>query len=330
MTYRVFAGAMAALSLIAAGVDARAQSVTRDAAASYPSRPIRLVLLVTPGGGSDGMARTIAPRLTENLGQQVLVDNRPGAGGIIGSEIVAKATPDGYTLVLVTVRHAVNPSMHKLPYDTVRDFEPVSMIAVFGSVLVVNPRAPINSVKELIALAKQKPGELTFASSGAGGGPHLIGEFFALTTGIKLTHIPYKGGGPAITDLIAGNVSMSFATMTSALAFVRSGRLRPLAVVSKDRSAQLPEVPTMEEAGVPNIVVRDWLGLLAPRGTPKPIVDKIAAEFRRVLGDPQNQERFAALGVEVVASTPNELREAIMSDIPRWAKVVKAANIKAE
>src|SRR5258706_6703026 len=236
MTDRAFAGAIAALSLIAAGVDARAQSVPRDAAA-YPARPIRLVLLVTPGGGSDGMARTIAPRLTENLGQQMLVDNRPGAGGIIGSEIVAKATPDGYTLVLVTVRHAVNPSMHKLPYDTVRDFEPVTMVAVFGSVLVVNPKAPINSVKELIALAKQKPGELTFASSGAGGGPHLIGEFFALTTGVKLTHVPYKGGGPAITDLIAGNVNMSFATMTSALAFVRSGRLRPLAVVSKNRSA---------------------------------------------------------------------------------------------
>jgi tripartite-type tricarboxylate transporter receptor subunit TctC len=322
------AGALA-LSLI--GADACAQSVARDAAVGFPNRPIRLVLLVAPGGGSDAMARTIAPRLSENLGQQILVDNRPGAGGIIGSDIVAKATPDGYTIMLATVRHSVNPSMYnKLPYDTVKDFEPVTMVAIFDSVLVVNPKAPFNSVTELIALAKQKPAELTFASSGAGGGPHLIGEFFALNTGIKLTHIPYKGGGPAITDLIAGNVSMSFATMSSALAFIRSGRLRALAVVSPQRSSQLPDVPTMAEAGVPNIVVRDWLAVLAPHGTPKPIIDKLAAEFRRILKDPNNRERFAALGVEIVASSPNELREAIASDIPRWAKVVKAANIKTE
>jgi tripartite-type tricarboxylate transporter receptor subunit TctC len=331
MAYRKLAGAAVALSFIGANGVGYAQSAGRDAAVGFPNRPIRLVLLVAPGGGSDAVARTIAPRLTENLGQQVLVDNRPGAGGIIGSDIVAKANPDGYTIMFATVRHAVNPSMYnKLPYDTIKDFEPVTMAAMFGSVLVVNPKAPINSVSELIALAKQKPGELTFASSGSGGGPHLIGEFFALNTGIKLTHIPYKGGGPAITDLIAGNVTMSFATMTSALAFIRSGRLRALAVVSKERSGQLPEVPTMAEAGVPNIVVRDWLGVLAPRGTPKPIIDKLAAEFGRVLKDPNNRERFAALGVEIVASTPNDLREVIESDIPRWAKVVKAANIKPE
>jgi tripartite-type tricarboxylate transporter receptor subunit TctC len=204
------------------------------------------------------------------------------------------------------------------------------MAAMFGSVLVVNPKGPLNSVNDLLALARQKPAELTFASSGTGGGPHLIGEFFALNTGVKLTHIPYKGGGPAITDLIAGNVTMSFATMTSALVFIKSGRLRALAVVSQQRSSQLPDVPTMAEAGVSNIVVRDWLGVLAPHGTPKAIIDKLATGFGRILKDPNNRERFAALGVEIVASAPNELREAIESDIPRWAKVVKAANIKPE
>jgi tripartite-type tricarboxylate transporter receptor subunit TctC len=185
-------------------------------------------------------------------------------------------------------------------------------------------------VKELIALAKQKPGELTFASSGVGGAPHLIGEFLALQTGIKLTHIAYKGGGPAIADLVSGNVSMSFASMTSSLPFIRSGRLRPLAVSSKDRSAQLPEVPTMGEAGVPNIVVRDWQGILAPRGTPKPIVEKLHAEITRLLRHSDNQERFANMGLEIIASPPEEFRSALVSEIQRWAKVVKAAKIKAE
>jgi tripartite-type tricarboxylate transporter receptor subunit TctC len=331
MAHRKIIGAVAALSLFAAAADTLAQPAKQDAAAGFPSRPIRLVLMVPPGGGSDGLARTLAPRLTENLHQQVIVDNRPGAGGIIGTEIVARSNPDGYTLGLVTVRHAVNQSMYnKLPYDALKDFEPVTMAGSFGSVLVVNPKSPINSVKELIAMARQKPGELTFASSGAGGGPHLIGEFFALTTGIKLTHIPYKGGGPAITDLIAGNVTMSFATLTSALQFVKSKRLRALAVVSKERSSQLPEVPTMAEAGVPNIVVRDWVGIIAPRGTPKPILDKLAAEVSRALKDPTSQERLTLLGVEVVGSTPGEFREVIASDIPRWGKVVKAAGITPE
>jgi tripartite-type tricarboxylate transporter receptor subunit TctC len=218
----------------------------------------------------------------------------------------------------------------RLPYDALRDFEPVSMTAAVGNVLVVNPKSPIKSVKEMIALAKQKPGELTFASSGIGGAPHLIGEFLALQTGIKLTHIAYKGGGPAIADLVGGNVSMSFASMTSSLPFIKSGRLRPLAVSSKDRSAQLPEVPTMAEAGVPDIVVRDWQGILGPRATPKPIVEKLNAEITRILRRADNQERLTAMGLEIIASTPDEFRSALVSEIQRWAKVVKAANIKAE
>jgi tripartite-type tricarboxylate transporter receptor subunit TctC len=330
MTYRERVGAAAALLLIAANEIACGQPVKQDAAAGYPVRPIRLVSLGAPGGSNDAMARLLAPRLTESWGQPVLVDNRPGAAGVVGSDIVAKATPDGYTLLLVSLRYSVNPSLVKLPYDSVKDFDPITMTAAVGIVLVVNAKSPIKSVKELIALARQKPGELTFASSGVAGAPHLTGEFFASTTGVKLTHVPYKGGAPAMTDLAGGNVSMSFASMTSSLPYIKTGRLRALAVSSKDRSAQLPDVPTMAEAGAPNIVVRDWQGILAPRRTPKPIVDKLAAEIGRIVRDPGNQERFASLGFEVIASTPDEFREVLVSEIQRWAKVVKDANISAE
>ncbi len=322
--------AATALSLIVASSAAWAQPAKKDAAASYPNRSIRLVVPVPPGGSSDGVARVLSQRLTEAWGQQVLVDNRAGAAEIIGTEIVAKANPDAYTVVLVSLRYSVNPSLLKLPYDPIADFEPVIMTAAVGNVLVVNAKAPLKSVKELIAVARQKPGERTFASSGIGGAPHLIGEFFALQTGVKLMHIAYKGGGPAIADLLGGNVSMSFASMTSSLPFIRSERLRPLAVSSKDRSPQLPEVPTMGEAGVPNLEVRDWQGILAPRGTPKALIDKLNVEISRILRHSDNQERLAAMGLEVIASTPEEFRKALASEIQRWAKVVKDANIKVE
>jgi tripartite-type tricarboxylate transporter receptor subunit TctC len=302
----------------------------KDAAAKYPVRPVRLIVPVPPGGSSDASARILGQRLTERFGQQVIVDNRAGAAEIIGTDIVAKANPDGYSMVLVSLRYSVNPSLLKLPYDPIKDFEPVTMSAAVGNVLVVNSKRPEKSVKEIIALAKQKPGELTFASSGLGGAPHLIGEFFALETGVKLTHIAYKGGGPAIADLVGGNVSMSFASMTSSLPFIKAGRLRPIAVSSRERSAQLPEVPTMIEAGVPNLEVRDWQGILAPRGTPKAIVDKLAGEMIRILKQPETRARYAAAGMEIIASTPEEFRQAIASEIKRWARVVKAANIKAQ
>ena len=320
---------IATVLLATAAAPAAAQSGRTDAAA-YPARPIRLVVPVPPGGSSDGMARILGQRLTERFGQQVLVDNRPGASEVIGTDLVAKATPDGHTLALISLRFSVNPSLLKLPYDTLRDFDPVTMTAAVGNVLVVTVKSPVRTVKDLVALAKQKPGELTFASSGLGGAPHLIGEFFALTTGVRMTHIAYKGGGPAVTELVGGTVSMSFASMTSSLAFIRSGRLRPLAVSSRERSAQLPEVPTMAEAGVPNVVVRDWQGIVAPRNTPKPVIDKLAGEIQRILRDPANQERFTALGLEVIASTPAEFREGIAAEVTRWAKVVKDADIKAE
>ena len=297
---------------------------------TYPNRPIRLVVPVPPGGSSDFVARIVGQRLGDSWGQQVIIDNRSGAAEIIGTDIVAKANPDGYTLVLVSLRYSVNPSVLKLPYDAIKDFEPVIMTAAVGNVLVVNSKTPVKSVKEVIELAKQKPDQLTFASSGVGGAPHLIGEFFALKTGTRLRHIAYKGGGPAIADLVGGNVFMSFASMTSSLPFIKAGRLRPLAVSSKDRSAQLPEVPTMNEAGVPDLIVRDWQGILGPRGMPRPVIDKLNAELARILRAPDNQERLAAMGLEIIASSPDEFRKAIASEIARWAKVVKAANIKSE
>jgi len=329
MTYR-YVNVLGAIAALTISADACAQAGKPDPAAGYPNRPIRLIVPIAPGGSSDGMARILGQKLTESWGQQVLVDNRPGAGEIIGTEIVARSNPDGYTMELVSLRYSVNPSLLKMPYDTVKDFAPITMTAAVGNVLVVNVKSPITSVKELIALAKQKPGELVFASSGIGGAPHLIGEFFALTTGIKLTHVAYKGGGPAVSDLLGGNVAMSFASMTSSLQFIKAGRLRPLAVSSKERSAQLPDVPTMAEAGVPNIIVRDWQGLVAPHGTPKAIVDKLAGETRRILRDPANQERYATLGLDIIASTPEEFDASIKSEIQRWAKVVREANIKAE
>jgi tripartite-type tricarboxylate transporter receptor subunit TctC len=307
-----------------------AQAPEKDVAASYPNRPIRLVVPVPPGGSSDGVARIVAQKLGDSWHQQVIVDNRSGAAEIIGTDIVAKANPDGYTLVLVSLRFSVNPSLLKLPYDPVKDLDAVSMTAAVGNVLVVNAKTPVKSFKEVIALAKQKPSELTFASSGIGGAPHLVGEFVALQTGVKLTHVAYKGGGPAIADLVGGNVFMSFASMTSALPFIKAGRLRPLAVSSKDRSPQLPDVPTIGESGLPNIVVRDWQGVLAPHGVPRPIVNKLSTEIGRILRHPENQERLTAMGIEVIASTPDEFRTALASEIQRWAKVVKDANIKME
>jgi tripartite-type tricarboxylate transporter receptor subunit TctC len=317
-------------SALIAGGGAFAQVPKKDVISAYPDHPIRLVVPVPPGGSSDGVARVVAQRLGDSWGQQAIVDNRSGAAEIIGTDIVAKANPDGYTLVLVSLRFSVNPSLLKLPYDPVKDLEPVTMTAAVGNVLVVNSKTPVKSVKDVIALAKQKPSELTFASSGIGGAPHLIGEFVALQTGIKLTHIAYKGGGPAIADVVGGNVFMSFASMTSALPFIKAGRLRPLAVSSKERSAQLPDVPTMGEAGVPNIIVRDWQGVLGPRGMPRPIVDKLNAEIGRIMKHADNQERLTAMGIEVIASTPEEFRAAIASEMQRWGKVVKDANIKME
>lgn len=309
---------------------ALAQPAARSDASGYPDRPIRLVVSAAPGGSSDGAARVIAQRLNELWKQQIVVDNRGGAGGVIGAGLVAKSEPDGYTIGIVSLRFSVNPSLLPMPFDPLKDFEFLTMNGAVGNVLVVNVKSPLTSVKDLIAQAKEKPGQLTFASSGIGGAPHLAGEFFAQQTGIKLTHIAYKGGGPAVADLLANNVSMSFASMTSALPHIKSGRLRPLAVGAKARSAQLPEVPTMKEAGAGDLYVLDWQGMLAPAGVPKPIAAKLSTTMRGVLKEPETTRRFEAMGLDVMATSGEEFRQLVASDIKRWARVVKEANIKAD
>ena len=295
----------------------------------YPNRPIRLVVSAAPGGSSDGAARVIAQRLNDLWKQQIVVDNRGGAGGVIGAGLVAQSEPDGYTIGIVSLRFSVNPSLLKMPFDPIKDFEFLTMNGAVGNVLVVNVKSPLTSVKDLIAQAKAKPGEFTFASSGIGGAPHLTGEFFAQQTGVKLTHIAYKGGGPAVADLLANNVTMSFASLTSALPHIKSNRLRPLAVAAKTRASQLPEVPTMKEAGAGDIYVLDWQGMLTTAGAPKPIVAKLSATIRGILKESETIRRFNAMGLDVIASSGEEFRRDISSEIARWAKVVKEANIKA-
>jgi len=319
------------LAACAAYLPSPASAQVKDAAATYPDRPIRLIVPFAPGGSTDAAARVIGLKLTELWGQQVVIDNRPGATGIVGSELVARAAPDGYTTILGTIgSHSVNVSLFKLSYDPLKDFEPVTMTAAVGNVLVVNSKSAIRSVKDLITLAKEKPGAPTYASSGIGGAPHLTGEFFSLQTGVKMTHIPYKGGGPAMADLVAGNVTMSFASMTSALPFIKDGRLRPLAVSSRLRSKQLPDVPTMIESGLADFEVRDWQGMFLPAGTPQPIVAKLASGVISILKQPDTVDRFAVLGMEIIANSPAEFRQVVASEIARWGKVIKAANIKAE
>jgi len=308
-------------------------AVTATAAAQpadYPNRPIRLVVSAAPGGSSDGASRVIAQRLNDLWKQQIVVDNRGGAGGVIGAGLVAKSEPDGYTIGIVSLRFSVNPSLLKMPFDPLKDFEFLTLNGAVGNVLVVNVKSPLTSVKDLIAQAKEKPGQFTFASSGIGGAPHLAGEFFAQQTGIKLTHIAYKGGGPAVADLLGNNVTMSFASLTSALPHIQSSRLRPLAVGAKTRAKQLPEVPTMKEAGAGDLYVLDWQGMLAPSGVPKPILAKLSTTIRGVLKEPETTRRFEAMGLDVMATSGEEFRQLVASDIKRWAKVVKEANIKAD
>lgn len=307
-----------------------AAQAQKAAPSDYPNRPVRLVVTAAPGGSSDGASRVIAQRLGDKWGQQFVIDNRGGAGGIIGTSTIATAQPDGYTIGMVSLRFSVNPSLLKVPFDPVKDFVHLTMTAAVGNVLVVNIKSPLTSVKDLVAQAREKPGQFTFASSGIGGAPHLAGEFFAQQTGVKLTHIAYKGGGPAVADLLGGNVTMSFASLTSALPHIQGKRLRPLAVAAKTRARQLPEVLTMKEAGVGEIAVLDWQGLLAPKGTSKAVTDKLSNEIRGILKEADVEKRFDAMGLDVYATSGEEFRKLVEEEIKRWAVVVKTANIKAD
>ena len=298
-------------------------------AQTYPSRPIRYIVPQAPGGSSDTLARMITQRVAEGLGQPLVVDNRPGATGVIGAEVVARANPDGHTLLQVATSHATNPAMQaKLPYDTVRDFAPISLLSQQPNLWLVHPTLPVRNIKELIAYAKAKPGELNFASSGTGGSQHLAGELLKGMARIEMTHIPYKGSPPALVDLLAGRVPLMTSTMPPALPHIKTGKVRVLAVTSAKRSPALPDVPTVAESGVPGYEAIAWQGLVAPAGTPRSVMARINTEFVKVLKQPDITAKLGEQGYETVASTPEWFAQYIKSEVVKWTRVIKAAGLK--
>src|SRR5690348_8796865 len=267
-------------------------ALTAPAAAEYPDHPVRMIIPFPPGGSNDVVGRLVARQLSVKLGQQVVVDNRAGAGGVLGTEMAVKEPPDGYTLLMISIAHAVNPALYKLTYDPVKSFVPVSIFATGPNVLVVNPQLPVHSVKELVALAKQKPGELDYASAGIGSFQHLGGELFKLDAGVDIVHVPYKGGGPAMQDVIAGHVKIMFSSLVQTTPFIKSGQLIALGTGGAKRSPVLPDVPTIAEAGVPGYVADNWWGLAAPAGLPQPLADKLYAASQEALKSPELQAAF--------------------------------------
>jgi tripartite-type tricarboxylate transporter receptor subunit TctC len=299
-------------------------------AQDYPSRPIRLIVPLAAGGGMDTVARGVALKLTDNFGQTVVVDNRGGGGGSIGAELVAAAAPDGYTLIMMSATSVIHPMMYKARYETLRDFAPVSQVTTQPYVIVVNPTVPAASVKELVAYAKANPDKLNYASSGNGSLIHLASELFRITTGTRMTHIPYKGIGAAYPDLIAGNIQLIFASIISAQPHVKSQRIRALAVTGPKRASSSPELPTVAEAGVPGYAVTQWYAVFAPAGTPKAVVDRVHREIVKVLQLPEVTARMAADGAESVGSTPQQLAAHVKTERDKWARVIKQAGIKGD
>jgi tripartite-type tricarboxylate transporter receptor subunit TctC len=301
------------------------------ASAEYPTRAIRLIVPFAPGGSNDIMARLMGQHFSESLGQPVVVDNRPGASGIIGTDVVAKAAPDGYTLLMMSVTLAVNPSLRaKLPYDTRKDLLPITLVASAPLMLVVHPSLPVKSVKELIAHAKANPGKLNFASGGPGTTPHLAGEMLKSMAGLEMTHVPYKGGGPALIDLVGGQVQLMLENIPSTLPHVKAGRLRALAVTGLRRSALVSDLPTLDESGLKGYEIVGWNGFFAPAGTPKHIVARIHGEAVKTLAKPEVKERLATLGAEGVGSSPAEFAKFFSAEIAKWGRVVKEAGLKPE
>lgn len=308
-------------AVLAAGVMGGAQAQT------YPTKPIRMIVTFPAGSGADIVARAVGQKMSESLGQQVVIDNRAGAGGIIGSDTAAKASPDGYTIVMVSAAHTINASMYrKLPYDAVKDFAPITMLASTPYLLVANPALSAKNVAELIALAKAKPGQINYASGGVGVGSHLAGELFKTTAGVNIVNVPYKGAPQATSDVVAGQVQLSFSTMPTALPLVRSGRLRALAVTSAQRVPATPDIPAIAET-VPGFEVGTWQGLLAPAGMSKPILAKIHEHAVQAVKNPEVAERLTAQGYQTVGNTPAAFAKIIDVETARWKSVVKAAGI---
>jgi tripartite-type tricarboxylate transporter receptor subunit TctC len=295
-------------------------------AQAWPSRPIRMVVPLSPGGFADTPARLLAPRLSEQLGKQVFVENKPGAGSTIGADFVAKSAPDGYTLLLTGTPHVISANLYrKIPYDSIKDFAPIALVASGPYALVVNPKVlPVSSVRELIAAAKAKPAGIDFASSGNGSAQHLVGALFNAMAGVELNHVPYKGSGPAMQDLLGGQVQVSFAGIPNVLSQVKAGRLRALGVTTPKRWSELPDVPTLAEAGVPGYDATLWLDLVAPAGTPADIITRLHAEVTKALQDTELQHSFRAAGVEAGTMTPAELGEFIKTEHEKWGKLVRA------
>jgi tripartite-type tricarboxylate transporter receptor subunit TctC len=306
--------------------------VTHDAAAqAYPNRPIRIIVPFAPGGGIDFTARLIAQRLNEAMGQSVIVDNRTGGGGIVGSEVAVKSPPDGYTLLAVPISHAVNISLApKLSFNPVTDFAHIVQIASAPNVVLVHPSVPAKTSADLVKLAKAKPGSLAFASSGNGSSTHLATELFKMLAKIEMLHVPYKGGGPALIDLLGGQVSMYFGSLPASMPHLRSGRLRGLGVTSKVRAATLPDMPTVAESGVPGYEYVGWYGLLAPAGTPAAVVTRLNAEVNKILKTPAFAEKLAADGAEPVGGSPEDFANFVRSEITKWGSVVKHAKVSAD
>ena len=299
-------------------------------AQDYPNRPVRLIVPFPPGGSNDVVGRLVAMQLSTQLGQQVFVDNRGGAGGVIGTEACATAAPDGYTLCIISIAHAVNPALHKLNYDPIKSFTPISIFATGPNVLAINPTLPVNSVKELVALAKQKPGELNYASAGVGSFQHLGGELFKLTAGVNIVHVPYKGGGPAMQDVISGHVKIMFSSLIQTTPFIKSGQLKALGTGGAKRSSVLPDVPTIAEAGVPGYVADNWWGLAAPAGLPGPLAEKLYAASQVALKSPELLAAFEREGAAPVTMSTAEFGEYVKGEIAKWARVVKEGNIQAQ
>ncbi len=297
----------------------------------FPNRPLRFILPFPPGGGTDTLARIVGQKLGENFGQTIVMDNRPGAGANIGAEIASRAAPDGYTLLMGNIAHAVNMTLYAKPgYDLSRDFAPITLLAATPNILVVHPSIAAKSVQELIALAKAKPGQLNYASSGSGSSAHLAGELFKSLTAVDLVHIPYKGGGPAVISLVAGEAAIGFATMPSVLPQVKAGRLRALAVTTAKRSPAVPDLPTVAESGVAGYDANTWYGVLAPKGTSAAIVSRLHDEFVKIMRAADIRERIAVHGYEADTNTPQAFAAFIKSEIVKWGKVVKAAGIRAD
>jgi len=298
-------------------------------AEDYPSRPVRLIVPFPPGGSNDVVGRLVAKHLSDKLGQQVYVDNRGGAGGTIGTEACAVATPDGYTLCIVSIAHAVNPSLHKLNYDSIKSFTPICILATGPNVLVIHPGLPVTSVRELVALAKQRPGELNYASAGIGSFQHLGGELFKLTAGVNLVHVPYKGGGPAMQDVIGGHIKIMFSSLIQTTPFIKTGQLRPLGTGGAKRSPVLPDVPTIGET-VPGYTADNWWGIVAPAALPAPLVERLHKEIQAVLESPDLKAQFAREGAQTLDMSSAEFAGYIQHEIEKWGRVVKEGNIRAQ